>query len=202
MSLTGGPGRSPVDRHLERLAEGGQLVGGGGPVRVGRHEERSPAELDGVPGELGGRGRLARALEADEHDHGRIALEVEGPVAGRQEGRELLVDDGHDLLAGRQALEDVRPDRPLTDPGDEIPDDLEVDVRLEQGEADLAHRGVDVGLAYPAPAGQRTEGLAEPLAQRVKHGRGVSRDRSEAGPAVTRPAGLVREFWRTEAPGL
>ena len=74
---------------------------------------------------------------------------------------ELVVDDLHDLLAGRQALEDLRPDRLLADARDEVLDDLEVDVGLEQGQADLAHRGIDVGLADPAAAGQRAEGLAQ-----------------------------------------
>ena len=105
--------------------------------------------------------RLARALEADEQDDRRVALEVERPVAGRQERRELLVDDADDLLAGGEALEDVGADRPLADAGHEVLDDLEVDVRLEQGEPDLAHRGVDVGLADAAAAGQVGEGRRE-----------------------------------------
>ena len=52
-------------------------------------------------------------------------------------------------------------DGPLADPCDEVLDDLEVDVRLEQRQADLAHRGVDVGLADPAAAGQVAERLAQ-----------------------------------------
>ena len=96
---------------------------------------------------------------------------MERPIAGRQQRGQLVVDDLHDLLAGGQALEDVGADRPLADPGDEVRDDLEVDVGLEQGEADLAHGGVDVGLAHPAAAGQVAEGLAQALAQGVEHGR-------------------------------
>ena len=84
---------------------------------------------------------------------------------------ELVVDDLHDLLAGGQALEDLGADGLLADAGDEVLDDLEVDVRLEQREPDLAHRGVDVGLADAAAAGQVAEGLAQALAQGVEHGR-------------------------------
>ncbi len=124
-----------------------------------------------MAGELGGRGRLAGTLEAGEEDDGRIALQVEGPIAGRQERRQLLVDDLHDLLAGGEALEDVGADRPLADPGDEVLDHLEVDVGLEQGEAHLAHRRVDVGLAHPATAGEVGEGRTEAIAQGVEHGR-------------------------------
>ena len=47
----------------------------------------------------------------------------------------------------------------LADPRDEVLDDLEVDVGLEQREADLAHGGIDVGLADPAAAGQVAERL-------------------------------------------
>ena len=64
-------------------------------------------------------------------------------------------------------------DGPLADAGDEVLDDLEVDVGLEQGEADLAHGGIDVGLADPAAAGQVAERLAQPLAEGVEHGPGT-----------------------------
>ena len=117
--------------------------------------------------------RLARALETGEQDDGRIAGQVEGPITGRQQRRELVVDDLHDLLARRQALEDIGADGALLDPGDEVLDDLEVDVGLEQGEADLAHRGVDVGLADAATAGQRSERLAKAITQGVEHAHGL-----------------------------
>ena len=83
-----------------------------------------------------------------------LPVQVERPVARRQERDELVVDDLDDLLAGGQALEDLRADGALADARDEVLDDLEVDVGLEQREADLAHGGIDVGLADPAAAGQ------------------------------------------------
>ena len=83
----GRSGRRAVDRDVERPAERLELVHGGRSVRVGGDEERSAAELHDVPGELGHAGGLARALEAGhEHDR-RVALQVERPVAGREEGR-------------------------------------------------------------------------------------------------------------------
>ena len=172
-----------------------------GPIRVGGDEQRPAALLDEVPGELRRRGRLARALEADEGDHGRVALEVERPIAGCQQRDELVVDDLHDLLAGRQALEDLGSDRLLADAGDEVLDDLEVDVRLEEAEPDLAHRGVDVRFADAAAAGQVGKGLAKALAQAVEHGWVRLRRGSQAGRFAPRARGgrVVREFWRTEA---
>jgi len=125
-----------------------------------------------VAGELGGRRRLARALEADHrHDRG-VARQVEGPVARREELDQLVVDDLDDLLACRKALEDVVADGTLADPRDEVLDDLEVDVRLEQCQPDLAHGGIDVGFADPAAAGQASERLAQPVAEGVEHGPG------------------------------
>ncbi len=67
---------------------------------------------------------------------------------------ELLVDDLDDHLAGLEALQHALADRLLADAGDELLGDLEVDVRLEQGEADLAHRLVDVVLAQLAARAQ------------------------------------------------
>ena len=88
---------------------------------------------------------------------------------GREERGELLVDDLDDLLAGGEALEDLGADGPLADPRDEVLDDLEVDVRLEQREADLAHRRVDVRLGHATTTGQPGEGLAEAVTEAVEH---------------------------------
>ena len=188
-----GPDGRAVDRDVEALAERLELVGGGRSVRVGGDEQRPATLLDDVSRELGGRGRLARALQADHRDDRGVARQVEGAVAGRQERDQLVVDDLDDLLAGRQALEDLVADGPLADAGDEVLDDLEVDVGLEQREPHVAHGGIDVGLADPAPAGQAAERLAKPLAEGVEHGPGrtpkvvVIRNGGE-------PAGRVREF--------
>ena len=95
---------------------------------------------------------------------------MEDPIAGAEEVDELVVDDLDDLLAGGQAREDVPADGLLADARDEVLDDLEVDVGFEQGEPDFAHRGIDVGLADPAAAGQVAEGRSQALAEGVEHG--------------------------------
>ena len=73
------------------------------------------------------------------------------------------------LLTGIEALQDARAQAFLLHVGGEGLDDLEVDVRLEEGEADLAHRRVDVGLGHAATAGEPGQGLAEAVAQAVEH---------------------------------
>ena len=78
-----------------------------------------------------------------------------------------------DLLAGVEALEDVVPERLGLHPGDEVLDDLEVDVGLEQREADLAHRLVDGVLVQPPGAAEVTQGRLEPVGESVEHGREV-----------------------------
>ena len=79
--------------------------------------------------------------------------------------------DLHDLLAGGEALEHLGADCAFPNARHEVLDDLEVDVRLEQREADLAHGGIDVGLGDPAAAGQAVERLAQSLTEGVEHGR-------------------------------
>ena len=99
---------------------------------------------------------------------------MERPIAAAEERNELIVDDLHDLLTGGQAPEDLSTDRSLADAGDEVLDDLEVDVGLEQAEPDLAQGSVDVGLADAAAAGQVGERLAKAIAQAVEHSWGTA----------------------------
>ena len=122
---------------------------------------------------------------------------MEGPVTRREELDELVVDDLDDLLAGREAFEDLGAERLLADMRDEVLDDLEVDVGLEQGEPDLAHRGVKIGLADAAAAGQVAECLAQSLAQGVEHASPRTRTGWWTGrrsQCLTRPARVVRGF--------
>ena len=90
--------------------------------------------------ELRGCRRLPRALQAGEEDHGGRAAESEPRVARAHERGELLVDDLHHLLPRREAPQDVLSERALLDRGSEVTRDLEVHVRLEEREPDLAHR--------------------------------------------------------------
>ena len=75
--------------------------------------------------------------------------------------------------AGFSAWCSSMPMHALADAGHEVADDLEVDVGLEQGEADLPQDLVDLGLAEPAPAPEAGEDALEPVGERVEHGSAI-----------------------------
>ena len=62
--------------------------------------------------------------------------------------------------AGLRLADRSAPTHSLADAADEVLDDLEVDVGLEQGDADLPQDLVDLGLAQAAAA---PEALEDPL---------------------------------------
>jgi hypothetical protein len=121
--------------------------------------------------ELAGQRRLARALQAGQHDHRRRRLRHPHPAGlTAEDPDELLVDDLDDLLGRVERLRDLGPARPLLDRGHEVLDHREGDVGLEQGDADLPRRRVDVGVGEPTLAAQVLEGLGEAVLKRREHG--------------------------------
>jgi hypothetical protein len=80
------------------------------------------------------------------------------------------VDDLHDLLAGLEPLEDVLPERALAYGSDKLLDDLEVDVRLEKRETDLARGTRDRLLVEPRAAPEVAEGVLQSVGECVEHG--------------------------------
>ena len=112
--------------------------------------------------------RLARALEAREQDD-RELPERETGFALAHQLRELVVHDLHDLLARRQALEDCLPHGTLADPRDEVAHHREVDVGLEQGEADLAHGARNRFLVESSLLAKIAEGALQLVGQAVEH---------------------------------
>ena len=144
-----------------------ELLDGGGAERVGRAEQDRLAELAlQVPGELADRGRLARAVDADGHDHRRLVAQVDVVVAGAgdagQQLDEALLQRGAalDLARGRLLLElaDDARGRPRADVGH--------DQRLLEALPRLLverveQRGLDLG-------GQRLARLGQVLAQALE----------------------------------
>ena len=160
-----------VDGDL-RSARRAARAGRSRPGAAGRRR-RGPAcgpRLRRCERELGGGRRLARALEAGEQDHRELAEREPGRAGAHQLGQ-LVVDDLHDLLAGREALQHLLAERPLAHAGDEVADDREVDVGLEQREADLAHRARDRLLVELAPSCGGRRARSGAVGEAVEHDR-------------------------------
>jgi hypothetical protein len=120
--------------------------------------------------QLGGGGRLTGALQAGHQDHRRRARREAQPGRGAAHQRgQLLVDDLDDLLARVELALDLDPERALLDRARELLDDLEVDIGLEQREADLAHRPGDVLLGQGAALAHAGERALELLGKGVEH---------------------------------
>jgi hypothetical protein len=113
---------------------------------------------------------FASLPQAADEDDRRLALQLELRRTTAHQLRQLVVNDLHDLLARRQALRHLGAQRTLLDGRDELLDHVEVDVRLEQGEADLAHRSRDVVLAQASARAEVAERVAESVGEGVKHG--------------------------------
>ena len=154
---------------VELRADGFQLLDRRRAVHVARDEQRALALLFHQPRELRAVGGLARALQADEHhDARRFGADVQLLVFAAHEGAKLLVDDLDDHLRRGETFEHIRAGGAFSHLFYKVLDDLEVDVRLQQGEFDLAHGLLDVGLGEPALAAQALERLGKFIRQGFK----------------------------------
>ena len=86
-----------------------------------------------------------------------------------QDVDEFVVDDLYDLLGGRERGRDFFAEGAGADVLDELVDDGEVDVGLEEGEADLAEGVGDVLVGDGALAAEGLEGTLEFVAEVFKH---------------------------------
>ena len=160
-----------VDGHADLLAEHAQLLGGGGALEVGGDEQGAEAVLLEVQREPRRERGLARALHAADEDLGRASLRAQQRLVVAAEDLDELVVDGADhLLAGRDRLQQLAAGGALPHARDELAHDLEVDVRLEQRDAHLAQRRIEVVLGNPPAAAEAAEGDLESGAQGFKHG--------------------------------
>src|SRR3954468_15548439 len=160
-----------VDRRARLAADLDELLDGGRPVDVARRDRdaRLVLLLEQLRELRGGRG-LARALQA-RHEDDRRRPRREGDPRGlpAHQRRQLVVDDLDHLLARVELLGDLDPERALLDGVRELLDDLEVDVGLEQREADLAHGLVDVVLGQRAALTHPRQRALQLLRKRVEH---------------------------------
>src|SRR5690606_26953955 len=91
-------------------------------------------------GELARESRLTRTLQTREHDDRRRVLrELQAALLTTQNVDEFLVDDLHDLLRGVERLADLVAECAITHLARERLDDLEGNVGVDQGAADLTN---------------------------------------------------------------
>ena len=115
-------------------------------------------------GKFTGGGRFTLALKADEHDDGRGRFSMaQGLVLLPHQLDQFAVDELNDLLAGVDALQHLLPDGRLLHIRDEAFDHLEIDIRLEQRQADLLQRVFHVLLCQTALTSNVLEDVLELL---------------------------------------
>ena len=86
-----------------------------------------------------------------------------------EDEHELLVHDLDHLLGGVERAGHLRRQRPRLDRSAELPHHGKGDVRVEQRDADLAHRLVDVGLGQATLAPQAAERGRQAIGQAGEH---------------------------------
>ena len=117
-------------------------------------------------------GGLARALKPEQQDHPRpLTRRLKAAFGVAEEGHHLVADDLDDLLRRRQAAQDLLVHGAIADAVDERLDDLEIDVGFEQGETNLAKRGLDRLRCQPELAAKRFENVLQACAEGVEHDR-------------------------------
>ena len=100
-----------------------------------------------------------------------FAAEVERPHALAHQRDQLVVDDAHQRLAGRQALVELLADDLGAHRLDERLDDRQRHVGFEQRHAHLAQRVCDVLVGQAPAAAQAFDDALQALGQFVEHGR-------------------------------
>ena len=126
--------RADVARELLELRARGRPV----DVRA-REQRRAPVLLEQAARELRGRRRLARALQADEHDHRGAPVRRDRVQVAAEHRHELVVHDLREGLAGVQAARDFLAERAIAHAIDERLRNRHCDVRLEQRHAYRTH---------------------------------------------------------------
>ncbi len=178
-------------RHLRLAAEHGQLLLGRGPAGIEGGHQHALA-LAGLQAErdLGGGGRLARALEPDHHhDDGRRGVEIDADAGPAQGLDQRVMDDLHHHLAGGDALEHALADGLLAHRGEEVADHRQGDIGLEQGHAHLAQRRIDIGLGQRAAPRQPPEDIAQPFCQLLEHRQPIAANSQNAKAPVRETRG-------------
>ena len=122
-----------------------QLLNRGRTVDVAGDQQRAASLLAEHFGKLCRVGGLTGTLQTAHHDDGwDLGRKVDAAVGGTHQLGQLVAHDLDDLLRRGQAGEDLLADSLFGDLFDKVLGHLVVDVRFQQGQADLPHRFLDV----------------------------------------------------------
>ena len=150
-------------------------------LQVGRDQDRGVVLFHQPLRQLAGERRLARTLQAGEHDHGRRVLrEFEATLLAAEDVHEFLVDDLHNLLGGVERPIDLVTEGSLPHRRGEVLDDRQGDVGVEQGTPDFADGAVDIRCAELALAAEVLERVGKTVGEVPKCGHGLA--------SLTRPS--------------
>jgi len=154
---------------VDLAGEGGELLDGRGAHEVAGDEVGSAALGFEPACEFGGGGGFAGAVEANDEDAGGFG-EIELGGSAAEEGDEFVLKDFDDLLAGRDAAQDVFAEGFFFYPGDEVFGDLVVDVGVEQGQPDFAEGIGDVLFADASLTAKVLEYVLKFIRKPAEHG--------------------------------
>ena len=116
-----------------------------------------------------GAGGLTAALKSDHHhERGRLRGNGDAARTFAHDAGDLFIDDGADLLRGRDRIQHRVADGARLDLLDEVFDDFVVDVGFQQRSADLAQGQLHVVFSELAAAAQVVENAFKPLFERIK----------------------------------
>ena len=156
------PCRFRVDWDRNLFSQHLQLVDGGGTIHVGGDQQWTlPLLLAQVVGKLGRHGGFTRTLQTHQHNHiRRGAAQVKLILAlATKHLNQLVVDNGEHLLRRREAAQHIRANGPGLDTLNELPHQLQADIRLQHRQPHLAHGLLDIGfgqLALPTKISKNT----------------------------------------------
>jgi len=160
-----------MKQHVDLLSKRAQLLDRRRTINVGadHHHFFLLAILEEL-GELGDRGRLARALQTGhQNDCGRRAVQIQIAVRRAHHRGEFVAHDFHQRLAGSQALEHFLADCAHLHALDQRLHHGQRDVSFEQGDAHFAQRFADVGFGQARASAQALDRGGQALAQGFEH---------------------------------
>ncbi len=130
-----------VDVGLDRLGHDFKLLAGRRTIHVNRNQQRPmPPVLQPVR-QLAGRSGFTRTLQAGhKHNGRRLRCELDLRSIAAQDLDQFIAKNLDDLLGRRERGRHLLPNRLLLDMIDELFYDLEVDISLEQRQADGTQR--------------------------------------------------------------